>query len=204
MIAILAALSISFEPAFVFPGEPFRVVTSAPAEVSSTSLRLTKRNDAWYGIAPQQPVDIYATIGPEGAYTDAATKSLPIAKGRPITKIGGMEIVPMHGDEYAAILNGKRFPSIVSFSLAPRSAPERERPFRVDYVYVGKDYLTLSGEAGGLLRATVQLEPGRLTLNGISIFDFTGTMTLLGTERVIDLAAGGKLFFSVVIPDSVP
>ena len=204
MIAILAALSISFEPAFVFPGESFRVVTSAPAEVSSSNLRLTKRNDAWHGIAPQQPVDIYATIGPEGAYTDAATKLLPVAKGRPIAKIGGMEIVPMYGDEYAAILNGKRFPSLVSFSLAPRSAPERERPFRVDYVYVGKNHVTLSGEAGGLLRATVRIEPGRLTLNGISLFDFTGTMTLLGTEREIDSAAGGKLYFSVVIPDSAP
>jgi hypothetical protein len=167
-------------------------------------LRLTKRDQGWHGIAPQQPVDIYATIGPEGAYTDAATKLLPVAKGKPIAKVGGMEIVPMYGDVYAAILNGKRFPSLVSFNLAPRSAPERERPFRVDYVYVGKDHVTLSGYAGGLLRATVRIESGRLTMNGISLFDFTGTMSLLGTEKVIELAAGGKLHISVVIPDSAP
>jgi hypothetical protein len=204
LIAILAALSISFEPAFVFPGEPFRVMTSAPAEVSSPGLRLAHRNGNWHGIAPRQPIDIYATIGPEGAYTDAAKKLLPVAKGGPIAKIGGMEIVPMHGDEYAAILNGKRFPALVTFNLAPRSAPERERPFRVDYAYVGKNHVTLSGDVGGLLRATVRIEPGRLTLNGISLFDFTGTMSLLGTERAIDLAAGGKLFFSIVIPDSAP
>jgi len=204
LIMLLAQLDISFEPAFVFPGEAFRVHTRAQANVSSPDLRFIRRGDVWQGVGPMENAEIYATIGPEGAFTDAVMEVLPVAKNKPIANVGGLEVVPMQGDLYGAILAGKRFASLVSFSLAPRSAPERDRPFEVDYVYVGTDSVTLAGNAGGLLRASVHIEPGRLTFNGVPLFEFTGTISLLGDRREISSSPGGRIFLSIVIPNSVP
>ena len=193
---------MSFEPAFAFPGERFAVITSQPASVTSRKLSLKASGDRWIGDAPNEPVEIFATIGPADAYTDAAMKVLPVAKGSPIAKIGGLQIVPMHGDIYGAVLGRNRFPSIIRFKLAPRSAPERERPFRIDYVYVGTDTATLSGDAGGLVRASAHLTPNSVVLTCVALFDVRGNIDILGNRFTIASSPGEKTRFEVSIPNS--
>lgn len=202
MIAILAALDISFEPAFAFPGERFAVITSEPASVTSQKLSFKASGDRWIGVAPNEPIEIFATIGPPDAYTDAAMKVLPVAKGLPIASIGDLQIVPMHGDIYGAVLGRKRFPSIIRFNLAPRSAPERERPFRIDYVYVGNDAATLSGDAGGLLRASAHFTVGGVVLTCVALFDVKGSVDVFGSRITFALPTGDKTRFEVAIPNS--
>ena len=204
MIALLAVLEISFEPAFVFPGERFTVVTSAPATVSSAMVSLNAHGDVWHGIGPRAPAEIYATIGPADAYTDAAMKVLPVAAGPPIGNIGGLQIVPMPAGVYGAILGKKRFPSLVNFSLAPRSAPERERPFEIDYVYIGENTATLSGDAGGLVRASVHITPGKVVVTCAARFHVTGRIYILGEGFQIASLPSTKTRFEVVIPGSAP
>lgn len=199
---MLAALEISFDPAFAFPGERFAVITSQPATVTSHMLPFRASRDRWIGVAPPGPIEIFATVGPPDAYTDAAMKVLPVAKGSAIAKIGDLQIVPMHGEIYGAVLGRKRFPSIVSFSLAPRSAPERERPFRIDYVYVGNNTATLSGDAGGLVRASAHVTGGGVVLTCVALFDVAGSVEIFGGRINFALSAGDKTRFEVTIPDS--
>lgn len=193
-----SALDMTFVPAFVFPGQHFAVHTSQPAQVSADGIMFVKRQDSWAARAPAKPVDIWATIGQEGAYTDVAKRTLPVASGNRIGRIGNMDIVPMHGGAYGAIIAGKRFSSIVTFDLAPRSAPMRPRPFNIDYAYVSAAKATLSGLAGGIIRASAQIEHGRITLTYVPLFEVTGAINLLGTR--IDITGEPGIQQTIVAP----
>jgi hypothetical protein len=204
LIAFLPQIEVSFEPAFAFPGERFAVVTSVPANVSAKDVVFAKSGNKWIGKAPSKPCEVWATIGEEGAYTDASMRVLPIAASNPIGRIGSIELVPMQGGAYGAILGKQRFPSLVSFTLAPRSAPMRERLFAIDYVYVGGGHATLSGEAGGLVRAVANIYPSRIEVTCLSLFDLKGTVNIAGQQFSIDAKPGERTTFKKAIPSFAP
>jgi hypothetical protein len=204
LIAFLLQIDISFQPAFAFPGESVAVTTNVPADVSAEGVRMTKSGAGWQLVAPDKPTEIWATIGPKDAYTDASMRVLPIAVSQPIGKIGNILLVPMHGGAYGAAIGNQRFPSLVSFELAPRSAPNRPRSFVIDYAYVGSHHATLSGEAGGLVRAVANIYPSRIELTCISLFDLKGTVNIAGQQFSIDAKPGERTTFEKVIPSFAP
>jgi hypothetical protein len=185
---IFAQIDLRFEPAFAYPGERFTVVTDARARVSADGLAFSGGNGTWVARAPQEPVEIWSTIGADGSVEAAKSKALPVASGAP-TAIGSLLVVPLHGDSYAAILNGRRFAELISFELAPRSAPMRERRFNIDYRYFGGTSATLLGDAGGLMRIAVRVANEEIRVDYLTLFDLNGTMRILGKEFAISQSA---------------
>ena len=195
-MTLLIALTLVFEPAFVFPGETFAVKTAQDAFVTSDDVRFTKSDRSWVGVAPTQPAEVWATIGPPGAYTDATVRTLPVASGPPMT-VGDLSIVPLHRGAYGAILGGKRFADFALFELAARGAPLRKREFRVTSIYRSPNRITLYGDAGGVLQLVITAVPEKVQIAYTALFDVRGSMTVLGTPLHIPQSSPGTISYEI-------
>lgn len=189
---LFAQLAISFEPAFAYPGERFAVVAPAQAMVSADGISFVQSGGRWLGVAPSAPTTIFATLGQAGQFSDATSKTFPIATSQHY-RVGKMEVVLLQGGAYAAVFDGKRYADLVAFDLAARSAPQRGRDFRVDYVYAGPGRLSLSGTAGGVLRAVVTVTPGNVEITYATLFDLSGSIQVLGQEFTVPQSSPGTV-----------
>lgn len=194
----LPQLAVHFEPAFAFPGERFAVVAPSGATVASSTVSFTRNGTRWLGIAPDSPPEVVATIGEPGAFTDATERTLPIAAGKQY-RVGAIDVVLMKSGTYGAILNGQRYADVLEFDLAARSSPQRRREFKVDYIYSGPKQMTLSGEAGGVLRAAATISPTGIEVYYSTLFDLRGKLRILDREFDIPQSGpgtGGKVRYS--------
>jgi hypothetical protein len=80
----------------------------------------------------------------------------------------------------------------------------RERLFAIDYVYVGGGHATLSGEAGGLVRAVANIYPSGIEVTCLSLFDLKGTVNIAGHQFSIDAKPGERTTFKKAIPGFAP
>jgi hypothetical protein len=188
---MLLQLAIQFEPAFAFPGEKFAVVAPNNASVSSI-IPLSKSGSRWFGIAPEKPIEVLATIGESGAFTDATKRTLPIATDTKYI-VGAITAVLLQSGAYGAILNGKRFADLFVFDVAARSSPQRRREFRVDYLYAGPNQITISGEAGGVLKAAATISQTGIDVFYSTLFDVGGKLHILDREFDIPRSKPGTV-----------
>ncbi len=139
-----------------------------------------------------------ATIGQPGAFTDATKRVLPIGTNKKYT-FGEITVVLLQGGTYAAILKGRRYADLFVFDVTARSSPQRARAFTADYVYAGTNQLTLSGEAGGVIRAAVTLARDGIDVYYLTLFDVGGKLRILDHEFDIPRSkpgAAGKIRYS--------
>jgi hypothetical protein len=196
---MIPQLEIQFEPAFVYPSERYEVIVPVGVEVEASDGSVRKSRGKWFGTASGRPVEIWAKMSEDGRLVDVTKKSLKIAARRP-RSLGdtAFAIVELNGGSYGAILEGKRFADLISFDLAPRSAPSRLRPYEVDYVYLGPDRFTLSGMPDGLMRTTITATKLGIEVEYSGLFSLKGTVRILGTPfQIRDLkpAEVGKISY---------
>jgi len=178
---LFAQLAMHFEPAFVFPGERFAVVAQSGASVTSNAVLFQRRGDRWLGTAPASPIEIVATLGQPGSFSDATKRILPVATNKRYT-VGATTIVLLQGGGYAAILDGKRFADLFVFNLSARSSPVRPREFIAGYIYAGPTQITILGEAGGVVRAAATITAAGIDVNCSTLFDVAGKLKILNRE----------------------
>jgi len=188
---LLPQLAIHFEPAFAFPGERITVVAPSSATVSST-IHFSRSGTRWIGTAPPSPVEVLATMGLPGAFTDATKQVLPIGTNKKYT-FGEITVVLLQGGAYGAILKGRRYADLFVFDIAARSSPQRKRVFTTDYFYAGPNQLTLSGVAGGVIRAAATLAPGGIDVYYSTLFEVGGKLRVLDREFDIPQSMAGTV-----------
>ena len=180
---MIPIFDLHIEPAFVFPGESFKIIAPSNATLEIDGIKLRRNGSDWIGRASDKTAEVWAKIVQNGELLDVTKTQLPVASGRTYPlRTADFELVEIPSSKYAAILNGKRFAELVSFMLAPRSAPIRHRPIDFDYVYFGNDRITLSGKPDGLIRTIIEITSQGIELSYSSLFDLSGTVTILDKQ----------------------
>ncbi len=210
-----SVLQVSFSPPLVFAGEPFQINAPAGVEINAIT-NLRKQGGFWAAQRPQA-TEIWSLERGGNDLRDAAKiqvpislvprwQSWPIASGARggawflIGKERNLALVPVSGGYGLCASSGglqRRWGNVLQLNIAVRSGPRHERAITADYVYAGKDHITLMARPDRVARLVMSINKNAVEVAVLAEYQMIGTISLLGDTKQISLSRGEKTSLSV-------
>ena len=213
-----SVLQVSFSPPLVFAGEPFHI--NAPSGIDLSAIaNLRKQGGFWIAQKPV-PAEIWSIERKGNDLRDAAKIPVPLAlvprwqtwptesgslggAAFLIRKGFNLALVPMDGNfELCIEQDGaeRRWANTIRLDIAVRSGPKHERAIAADYIYAGKEHITLSARPDRVARLIIAITGDSIETTLLAEYQMAGTLSVLNQTKQISLAKGEKISMTISFP----
>lgn len=226
-LSLMSYLQVTFEPAFVFPGERFTFHLGNQTQGSEVFFRFTGLENVkvWQEdgqilgvVKSSAPARFWIWIAENHSLLDGMEVQVPVALcsapfAPPVHSSHGPWIVDRERRQVALVPLQENYGLWIltehkNLRLAPlsgcfigaRHGPVRERKIHWEYLYAGKNHITLLADVAGVARLAIVIQPARVLATLTALYDVRGEWWLLGRKYEIRLSSAETFKAEVELP----